>query len=156
VTAAMRPRSVLPFIIIWLIAVPAMAKTTVIDDSGTLPNNAALNMRWQQASPRGPDANTMVGTLALRVKLNVAQWQKHTGKIYLALPAQAPGAMSVTWTTQGRLLPGRVVSGSRTLVYAGPISTPFIEDMVQLTISVDGRRMQQLYHINFSFEMDED
>ncbi len=152
----MRKLSLLPFIIMWLIAVPAIAKTTVIDDSGTLPNNAALNMRWQQASPRGPDGNTMVGTLGLRVKLNVAAWQKRTGKIYLALPAQAPGPMNVTWTTQGRLLPGRVVSGSRTLVYAGPISTPFIEDMVQLTIRLDGRRMQQLYHINFRFEMDED
>jgi hypothetical protein len=152
----MRKHSTLPFIIIWLIAVPAMAKTTVIDDSGTLPNNAALNMRWLQASPRGPDATTMVGTLALRVKLNVAPWQKRSGRIYLALPAQAPGAMAVTWTTQGRLLPGRVVSGGRTLVYSGPISTPFIEDQVELTITVDGRRMQTLYHINFRFEMDED
>ncbi|HEY2807547.1 MAG TPA: hypothetical protein VGI91_02020 [Steroidobacteraceae bacterium] len=153
----MRNRSLLPFSIIWLLAGPAaLAKTTVIDDSGTLPNNAALNMHWQQLSPRGPDANTMVGTLGLRVKLNVAPWQKHTGKIYLALPAQAPGPITVTWTTQGRLLPGRVVSGSRTLVYAGPITTPFIEDMVQLTIRVDGRRLQQLYHINFRFEMDED
>ncbi len=152
----MRIRSLLPFSIIWLLAGPALAKTTVIDDSGTLPNNAVLNMHWQQLSPRGPDANTMVGTLGLRVKLNVAPWQKRTGKIFLALPAQAPGPMTVTWTTQGRLLPGRVVSGSRTLVYAGPISAPFIEDMVQLTISVDGRRLQQLYHINFRFEMDED
>ncbi len=152
----MGKRSLLLFIIMWLVSPPLLAKTTVIDDSGTLPNNAALNMRWQQFSPRGTNANTMVGTLSLRVKLNVAPWQKRTGKIYLALPAQAPGAMSVTWTTHGRLLPGRVVSGGRTLVYAGPISTPFIEDMVELTISVDGRRMQQLYHINFRFEMDED
>jgi hypothetical protein len=41
-------------------------------------------------------------------------------------------------------------------VYSGPINTPFIEDMVQLIISVDGRRMRQLYHINFRFELDED
>ncbi|MBS0578283.1 MAG: hypothetical protein JSR36_03365 [Proteobacteria bacterium] len=153
----MRPRSILPFCIIWLVAVPALAaRTTVIDDSGTLPHDASLNMRWKQPSPRGPDANTMVGTLDLRVKLNVAPWQKRTGKIYLALPAQAPGPLAVSWTTQGRLLPGRVVSGNRALVYSGPITTPFIEDMVQLTISVDGRRMQQLYRIDFRFEMDED
>ena len=144
------------FCIIWLLASPAMARTTVIDDSGTLPNNAALNMRWLQPSPRGPNANAMVGTLALRVKLNVAPWRKRTGKIYLVLPAQAPGALTVTWTTQGRLLPGRVITGSRTLVYSGLISTPFIEDMVELTINVDGRRMQTLYRINFRFEMDED
>lgn len=153
----MRTRSLLPFCIIWLAAFPALAaKTTVIDDSGTLPHDAALSMRWKQPSPRGPEGNTMVGTLDLRVKLNVAHWQKHAGRIYLALPAQAPGPLAVSWTTQGRLLPGRVLSGNRTLVYSGPITTPFIEDMVQLTISVDGRRMQQLYRIDFHFEMDED
>jgi hypothetical protein len=64
--------------------------------------------------------------------------------------------MSASWTTQGRLLPGRVTSGGRTLVYAGPITTPFMEDMVQLTITVDGRRMSQTYPVNFRFEIDED
>ena len=69
----------------------------------------------------------------------------------------AAGALSASWTTGGRLLPGRVAAGSRTLVYSGPITSPFIEDTVQLTMNVDGRRLQQqLYHINFRFEMDED
>lgn len=152
----MRPLHLLSFCIIWLAALPADAKTTVIDDSGTLPYDAALTMRWQQATPRGANANAMVGTLSLRVKLNVSPWVRRTGRIYLALPLQSPGAMSATWATQGRLLPGQVVSGGRTLVYSGPITTPFMEDILQLTISVDGRRMQQLYHVNFRFEMDED
>ena len=114
-------------------------------------------MRWQQATPRGPNATPMVGTLSLRVKLNVAPWHApHGPHLPGAAGAVSPAPMSATWTTQGRLLPGRVVAGSRTLVYAGPITTPFIEDNVQLTITVDGRRMQQLYHVNFRFEMDED
>jgi hypothetical protein len=152
----MRPLTVLSFCIIWLAALPAAAKTTAIDDSGTLPHDAALTMRWREATPRGPNAMAMVGTLSLRVKLNVSPWMRRTGRIYLALPVQSPGAMSASWSTQGRLLPGRVVAGSRTLVYSGPITTPFFEDNVQLTITVDGRRMQQLYHVNFRFEMDED
>ena len=153
----MRPRPLTAFIIIWLFATSAIAKTTVIDDSGTLPNNANLAMHWQQASPRGPAANVMVGTVQLRVRLNVAQWQRKVGRIYMTLPAQQPGALSASWTTGGRLLPGRVAAGSRTLVYSGPITSPFIEDTVQLTMNVDGRRLQQqLYHINFRFEMDED
>jgi hypothetical protein len=98
----------------------------------------------------------MVGTLLLRVRLNVTPWLKRAGRIYLTLPAQQPGGITATWTTQGRLLPGQVVSGSRTLVYAGPISTPFIEDVVQLTVTVDGRRMLQSYPVNFRFEIDED
>lgn len=152
----MRPSCLLSFCIIWLAAVPAFAKTSVVDDSGTLPYNAALAMRWQQLAPRGAFSNQMVGTLQLRVRLNVAPWLHHSGRIYLVLPAQQPGAMSASWTTQGRLLPGQLASGSRTLVYAGPITTAFIEDMVQLTITVDGRRMLQSYPVNFRFEIDED
>jgi hypothetical protein len=152
----MRPSHFFAFCIIWLASTTAVARTVVIDDSGTLPNNAALTMRWQQASPRGPNANTLTGTVTLRVKLNVAAWQRRNLRIYLALPQQSPGPMSASWTTGGRLLPGRVTSGSRMLVYAGPITGPFIEDNVQLTIAVDGRRMLQQYQLNFRFETDED
>lgn len=152
----MRPLSLLSFCIIWLTAGAANAKTTVIDDSGTLPYNAALAMRWQQPQPRGPLNNQMIGTLQLRVRLNVALWLRHTGRIYMVLPAQQPGAMTAAWTTQGRLLPGQLTPGTRSLVYAGPITTPFIEDVVQLTITVDGRRMLQNYPVNFRFEIDED
>ena len=152
----MRPLYTLSFCIIWLAAAPAHAKTVPIDDSGTLPYNAALAMRWQEPQPRGPSRQQMLGTLQLRVRLNVAPWLRHIGRIYLVLPAQQPGAMTVSWTTQGRLLPGQLASGGRTLVYAGPFTTPFIEDMVQLSIAVDGRRMLQSYPVNFRFEMDED
>ena len=153
----MRPLHILAFCIIWLATPVAHAgRTAVIDDSGTLPYNAAVAMRWQQAQPRGAAANQMIGTLELRVRLNVTPWLRHSGRIFLVLPAQSPGAMRAAWTTHGRLLPGQVLSGGRTLVYSGPITTPFIEDMVQLTLSVDGRRMVASYPINFHFEMDED
>jgi hypothetical protein len=135
---------------------PALAKTSVVDDSGTLPYNAALAMHWQQLQPHGAVNNQMVGTLQLRVRLNVAPWLRRTGRIYMVLPAQQPGAMTASWTTQGRLLPGQLTPGSRSLVYAGLITAPFIEDVVQLTIAVDGRRMLQTYPVNFRFEIDED
>jgi hypothetical protein len=155
----MRPLSLLAYCIIWLAGSAAQARSTgvLIDDSATLPHDAALAMRWQQHTPRGPNSTRMTGTLALRARLNVAAWLHHSGKIYLVLPAQQPGGVSASWTTQGRLLPGRVVGGGRTLVYAGPITTPFLEDTVLLTIAVDGRRLQlQSYHLDFHFEMDED
>ena len=139
----------------WLASGPAGAATTVIDDSGTLPQNAGLALHWQQPTPRGPNATLLVGTLALRVHLNVLPWLHRMGRIYLSLPMQQPGPLRVTWTTQGRLLPGTVSSGSRTLVYAGPITTPFIEDNVQFTVAVDGRRVLQTYRVNFQFEMDQ-
>src|ERR1700751_3499604 len=106
-------------------ALPLEAKTTVIDDSATLPNNAPLVLHWQQLSPRRPLNNLLTGTLSLRVKLNVAPWLRHNGRIYLRLPAQPPGRMTASWTTQGRLLAGELHTGTRTLVYAGPITAPF-------------------------------
>ncbi len=152
----MRPLVFSAFCIIWLAAVPAAARTTVIDDSATLPYNAALALHWQQLEPRGHVNNLMVGTLQLRVRLNVAPWLRRTGRIYLVLPAQQPGGMTASWTTHGRLLPGQLTAGSRSLVYSGLITTAFIEDVVQLTLTVDGRRMSQAYPVNFRFEMDED
>ena len=106
--------------------------------------------------PKIASNNRMTGTLTLRVKLNVAPWLRRPGRIYLVLPAQQPGAMNASWSTQGRLLAGRLSSGSRSLVYSGLIMTPFIEDVLQLTLEVDGTRMRQLYHVNFRFEMDEE
>lgn len=136
-------------------ALPAEARTALIDDSGTLPYDAPLVLRWQQLSPRPPVNNRMTGTLTVRVKLNVAPWLKRPGRIYLVLPAQQPGGINASWSTQGRLLPGRLSSGTRSLVYSGLITTPFIEDVLQLTLDVDGTQMRQLYHVNFKFEMDE-
>lgn len=149
----MRPLLLFAYCIIWLAGASAQA-ATVIDDSGTLPYNSALALRWRDAAPRGGAVNQMTGTLQLRVRLNVSPWLRHTGHIYLVLPAQQPGAINASWTTQGRLLPGQVTAGSRALVYAGPITGAFIEDVVFLTITVDSRRMSQAYPVNFRFEMD--
>jgi hypothetical protein len=80
----------------------------------------------------------------------------HQGRIYLALPAQQPTSLQASWTTRGRLLPGSISAGRRTLVYAGPITSSVMEDVLQLTLRVDAVQMQQVYHVNFQFQMDED
>jgi hypothetical protein len=145
-----------PLLLTLLVALPCTASTTRIDDSATLPYAAPLSVQWEKPSPRPPANNMMSGTLILRVKLNVAPWLRRSGRIYLTLPAQQPGPLYVSWRTQGRLLPGELTSGSRTLVYSGPITAPFLEDTLQLTLRVDGTKLQQqLYHVNFNFEMDQ-
>ncbi len=147
--------------IIWLPSVslgahPATGRAVIIDDSGTLPYHATLAMHWREIAPRSRASMEMVGALDLRVRLNVSPWVRHRGHIYMVLPAQSPGAITAAWTTNGRLLPGQLSAGGRALVYSGPITTAFIEDMVHLTVTVDGRRMVQSYPVNFRFEMDED
>jgi len=98
----------------------------------------------------------MIGSMSVRVHINVAPWLKHSGRIYLSLPAQQPGPMGLTWTTQGRFLPGQVQSGNRVLVYSGPITTPFMEDTLTFQFTLDGALMRRAVPVSYHFEMDED
>ena len=73
-----------------------------------------------------------------------------------SLPAQQPGPMGLAWSTQGRFLPGQVQSGNRVLVYAGPITTPFMEDTLSFQFTLDGTLMRHAVPVTYHFEMDED
>ncbi len=137
-------------------AVAVEAKTTIIDDSGTLPYNANAPMKWQSLAPRRAPNNAMDGATQVQLRLNVAPWLNRTGRIFMVMPAQQPGPITVSWTTQGRLLPGQMVSGTRALVYAGPITAPYISEVLNLSLTVDGTQMWQAYQLKLYFEMDED
>jgi hypothetical protein len=140
--------------IIWASA--AQAKTTTIDDSGTQALEPAVSMRWKTAAPsRSGAGNLMIGTTTIRVRINVTPWLHRSGRIYLDLPAQQPGPITASWVTQGRLSSGQVHSGNRALVYAGPIATPFMEDVLRFEFSVDGTLMRRAFPVTFHFEMDE-
>jgi hypothetical protein len=141
----------------WATSAGAAAPGQLVDDSGTLPYDAMFRMTWRTPTPqRGLTDNILIGTTQLRVHLNVLPWLHHSGRIYLVLPAQPPGDMLVSWTTQGHLMPGSLRPGTRTLVYAGRITTAALEDQVQLSIALDAARLTQLTHVNFHFEIDED
>ena len=98
----------------------------------------------------------MVGTTTIRVRINVMPWLKRSGRIYLSLPAQQPGPIAASWTTQGRFLPGQLQSGNRVLVYAGPITAPFMEDTLKFQFSVERGAHRPAVPVSFHFEMDED
>jgi len=135
----------------------AQAKSITIDDSGSEALEPSVTMRWKTAAPsRSPADNVMLGTTTIRVRINVMPWLRHSGRIYLALPLQQPGPIGLSWTTQGRLAPGRIVSGNRVLVYAGSITAPFMEDTLTFQFSVNGALMQRAVPVTYHFEMDED
>jgi len=50
---------------------------------------------------------------------------------------------------------GRLQSGSRALVYSGPITRPFLEDQLTVQFSIDGTLVSRTFPINLQFEMDE-
>jgi hypothetical protein len=143
----------LPLVIIWR---AAPATTLMLDDSGTQALEPGVSMRWQTAvPPRSGGADLLVGTTTIRVRINVMPWLKRSARIYLALPAQPPGPLAASWTTQGQLLPGQLRSGNRVLVYAGPITAGFIEDTLKFQFSVNAALIGRAYPVNFHFEMDE-
>ena len=140
--------------IIW--PAPAPARTTTLDDSGSQALGPSVKLRWKSPAPRFAADDQMVGTTAIRVRINVLPWLRHTGRIYLALPAQQPGPIGASWTTQGRVLAGQGQSGNRALVYAGPITSPFMEDVLTFQFNVAGSRVRGAFPVTYHFEMDEE
>ena len=139
--------------IIWASA--TQAKSIVIDDSASQAIEPSVSMHWKTAAPsRSAGSDLMVGTTTIRVRMNLTPWLRHSGRIYLSLPAQPPGPISLTWVTQGRLLPGQLQSGSRVLVYAGPITSSFMEDTLTFQFTVAGSLIRGAVPVSYHFEMD--
>ena len=135
---------------------PAFAATFAVDDSASYVHDANTAMKWKSVAPSRRSGNLVEGATVVTVRLNVAPWTNKTGKIYKALPQQSIGLVTAAWTTQGRLLPGQVISGNRTLVFAGPIRAAIIEDTIALTLEADGQRLDAAQRLQFHFEIDVD
>ncbi len=141
----------------WLAAMPAIAATYHVDDSLSLPSNPATTMRWKSAAPTRANADVVVGATTVTIRLNLAPWLNKSGRIYMALTQQPTlGQVKAQWTTQGRLLPGTVLSGERTLVYSGPIRSPLVEDTFIVSVEADGKRLASPQRLEFTFEIDAD
>ena len=140
--------------IIWVS--PAHGKTIPVDDSGSQALEPAVTMRWRSSAPRPGADDLMVGTTTIRVRVNVMPWLRRTVRMYLSLPAQRPGPIGLSWVAQGQFMSGQVRFGNRVLVYAGPITTPFMEDVLKFQFSVDGRLLPRAVPVTYHFEIDED
>lgn len=139
-----------------LLPVASFAATYRVDDSGTIPFDSTATLRWRFAAPVRSGDNTVEGATTIQVRLNLAPWLKRDGRLYLVLPAQPVSDVTVRWTTQGRLLPGKLAAGQRALVYAGPISEPFLVETLALQIEADGTRLSGTHRLDFHFEIDVD
>ena len=61
--------------------------------------------------------------------------------------------MEAEWTTNGTLLPGRLVSGERTLVYAGRITGTTLQDQMQVRLRSAPDWQSSSRRLNFYFEL---
>lgn len=137
-----------------LLAPAARAATYRVDDAATIVENTVLKMRWRNVAPSRRADNAVLGTTRVNVRLNLAAWQHRNARLYLVLPMQPPAPLVARWTTQGRLQPGEVVSGQRTLVYAGPVTAPVLDETLVLQLEADGQQLETPHRIDFHFEID--
>ena len=125
----------------------------IVDDSATVVLDGTPVMSWRSVSPKNRD-HTIVGRTRVNVRLATAPWQGKSGKIYMVLPAESSGSVIITWRSHGLLQEGQLRPGGRTLVYAGAIRGPRMEDVLEVQIEADGTRVSHAQQLRFHFEID--
>lgn len=139
-----------------LLACSVQANPHRLDDTGshTVPPNA--QMQWRPLSARGGADPGMETWLRVNLRIATAAWAGHSGRLYMVLPRDEASGVEAVWTSQGRLLPGRLVSGERALVYAGALPGPTLEDQLHLRLRTGPDWQGSSRRLNFHFEFDAD
>ncbi|RJP63641.1 MAG: hypothetical protein C4535_18760 [Comamonadaceae bacterium] len=139
-----------------LMAASAWANPHRLDDSlsHTVPPN--VQMQWLPLTPGQSFAGGMEAWLRVNIRIDTRNWVGRSGRVYMVLPRDQASNVEAVWTTQGRLQPGRLVSGERTLVFAGQISSPTLEDQFQVRLRSNPDWQSNTRRLNFHFELDVD
>lgn len=92
--------------------------------------------------------------MQVQIHINTRDYLGRQGRIYMVLPLDPGPQITATWQTQGRLMPGQVVSGNRALVFSGPITGATLEDQFDLRLRSQGDWPTTSRRLNFYFELD--
>ncbi len=139
-----------------LMTATAWANPHRLDDSlsHTVPPN--VQMQWLPLTPGQSYAGGMEAWVRVNIRINTRDWMGRSGRIYMVLPRDEASTIEAVWTTQGRLQPGRLVSGERTLVFAGTIPGATLEDQMQVRLRSNADWTSNSRRLNFHFELDVD
>jgi hypothetical protein len=146
-------KHLIAFIFCTLAALSVKAETVRLDDSQSQVLQPQIGLQWRSISPAKND-HQVGGTTRVQIRLNTQAWIGKTGRIFMALPAQPGAQVSAQWQTQGMLLSGQLLSGSRALVWQGKISQGLMEDVLNVSVQADGRLLQSQQALRFHFELD--
>mgnify|MGYP003600191986 CR=1 FL=1 len=138
-----------------LVAGSALANPHRLDDSQshTVPPN--VQMQWLPMV-RGQSASGMEAWVRVNIRIDTREWVGRSGRIYMVLPRDQTSNIEAVWTTQGRLLAGSLVSGERSLVFAGTIPGAALEDQLQVRLRSNADWSSNSRRLNFHFELDVD
>ncbi|MDO9638465.1 MAG: hypothetical protein Q7J44_07980 [Pseudotabrizicola sp.] len=139
-----------------LIAGVALANPHRLDDSlsHTVPPN--VQMQWLPMARGQASSGDMEAWVRVNIRIDTRDWVGRSGRIYMVLPRDQASNIEAVWTTQGRLQAGRLVSGERTLVYAGTIPGATLEDQMQVRLRSNADWTSNSRRLNFHFELDVD
>lgn len=133
---------------------PAGAATFRVDDTGTYASQPVTSMRWRQLAPGRAGDHAIEGRVAVALRLNLSPWLNRPARIYMSLAPTDGEQLVAAWRTQGRLLPGTVRGGSRTLVFEGVVRDAFLQESLVLDLTADGRKVERAQSLQFFFEIE--
>lgn len=138
-----------------LLAGAVWANPFLLDDSQSHTVPPTVQMQWRPIPPGQADAG-MEAWVRVNIRIATAQWTARSGRVYMVLPRDQSSDIEAVWTTQGRLLPGRLTSGERTLVYAGVLPGDTLEDQMLVRLRSRADWQSASRRLNFHFELDTD
>lgn len=137
-----------------LAVLPAPAASVRLDDSASqvIPPNATW--QWESHALRS-GINTLHMNVRVNVRIDTRAYAGRQGNIFMVLPPEGSSTVRAEWSSQGRLLPGRLASGERVVVFSGAIPGPYLEDTLQVRLTTDARQLaEDVRRIAFHFELD--
>ena len=137
-------------------AIPAVraASTVRVDDSGTIVNQPVVAMRWRKPVPSRAQDNNVDAEVRVALRLNMAPFLNQQVRLFMGLAPVNADPVVASWRTQGRLLPGTVRSGGRTLIFNGIVTGARMEETIDVTLTTDGRNLAGTHTLQFYFEVD--
>ena len=74
----------------------------------------------------------------------------------MVMPRDQSSSIEAVWTARGPLRSGRLTSGERALVYAGPITGDTLSDQIRVRLRSGPDWQSASRRLNFHFEIDLD
>jgi hypothetical protein len=150
-----RPLQWIVGVIVTALCVASAAAGTVrLDDSGSYALQPSAQMQWRSAFAKSGRRTSTEALVQVHIHIDTRAYAGQQGRIYMVLPLDGDTPLTAEWQTQGRLLPGRVTSGERALVFTGPLPNSALEDELVVRLRSDGEWSSNTRRLNFHFEMD--
>ena len=134
----------------------ARAETHRLDDSLTHTVPPHVQMQWRPLQVAADGSGAVEAWVRVNVRLDTRAFVQRSGRVYLVLERDQASPVEAAWTSQGRLQPGRVVSGERTLVFVGALPGATLEDQLNMRLRAQTDWSSTQRRLNFHFEFDAD